>query len=107
MAGHRHVGIALLSFTGGHPQVGTAGARAAECQRGLGGVIYTQGMVPFELVSVLLLVAILGAIAVARGRTPEEAEQARARREAQLAEQTDREQEEKRLAAEVSAHGGH
>jgi len=38
----------------------------------LGGVIYVKAALPFELVSVLLLVAVLGAIAVARGRSAEE-----------------------------------
>ncbi len=45
----------------------------AECQQfggveGLGREVYQVGVVPFELVSVLLLVAIVGAMAVARGR---------------------------------------
>jgi NADH-quinone oxidoreductase subunit J len=35
----------------------------------LGGVLYGSATLPFELVSVLLLVAILGAMAVARGRS--------------------------------------
>lgn len=38
----------------------------------LGGVLYGSATLPFELVSVLLLVAVLGAIAVARGRSAEE-----------------------------------
>jgi NADH-quinone oxidoreductase subunit J len=38
----------------------------------LGGVLYGSAALPFELVSVLLLVAVLGAIAVARGRSSEE-----------------------------------
>jgi len=37
--------------------------------RGVGRVLYGEAVVPFELVSILLLVAILGAIAVARGRS--------------------------------------
>lgn len=47
-------------------------AEGAECQQ-FGGVdamaqaIYVDGMIPFELVSMLLLVAIIAAIAVARG----------------------------------------
>ena len=36
---------------------------------GLGRTIYKQALVPFEVVSITLLVAILGAIAVARSRT--------------------------------------
>lgn len=44
---------------------------------GLGGALYREAWVPFELVSITLLVAIVGAVAVARGRTPEEAARAR------------------------------
>jgi NADH-quinone oxidoreductase subunit J len=36
---------------------------------GLGMAIYTQALVPFEVISITLLVAIVGAIAVARSRT--------------------------------------
>ena len=39
----------------------------------LGMSIYQQALVPFELISITLLVAIIGAVAVARGRTAEEA----------------------------------
>ena len=38
----------------------------------LGGVLYGRAALPFELASVLLLVAVLGAIAVARGRSSDE-----------------------------------
>jgi NADH-quinone oxidoreductase subunit J len=34
----------------------------------VGGLLFTEGLVPFELVTVLLVVAVVGAIAVARGR---------------------------------------
>jgi NADH-quinone oxidoreductase subunit J len=36
---------------------------------GLGMAIYKQAMVPFEVISITLLVAIIGAIAIARSRT--------------------------------------
>ena len=36
---------------------------------GLGMAIYKQAMVPFEVVSITLLVAVIGAIAIARSRT--------------------------------------
>ena len=39
----------------------------------LGKAIYTQGLVPFELISITLLVAIIGAVAIARTRTASEA----------------------------------
>lgn len=48
--------------------------------------LYRGGIVPFELISVLLTVAIVGAIGVARGRTRAEAASARRRHEAHLAE---------------------
>ena len=67
---------------------------AAECGQfggvdGLGAAIYQQSAVPFELVSVLLLVAIIAAVAVARGHTPEEKRALEARRAP--APQTERE----------------
>ena len=65
----------------------------AECAEGLGPecsqfggvtafgeVLYKQAALPFELVSILLLVAILGAIAVGRGRTKDELEAMRIRK---------------------------
>jgi NADH-quinone oxidoreductase subunit J len=57
----------------------------AECSqfggvRAIASVLYRNAAVPFELVSVLLLVAILGAIAVARGRTVREAAKLKAQR---------------------------
>lgn len=61
---------------------------------GLGTELFLQGVVPFELISILLTVAIVGAIAVARGRTHKEMEAQKKRVEQQ------------RLAAEVSANGG-
>lgn len=50
---------------------------AAECGQfggveALGTAIFSHSAVPFELVSVLLLVAIIAAVAVARGHSPEE-----------------------------------
>ena len=48
----------------------------------LGDAIFRQSAVPFELVSVLLLVAIIAAVAVARGHTPAEKEAFEKRREA-------------------------
>ena len=56
-----------------------------ECQQ-FGGVeafsqyLYVDGAVPFELISVLLTVAIVGAIAVARGRSADEVAEAKRRR---------------------------
>ncbi len=58
---------------------------------GVGGALYTQGLVPFEIISITLLVAIIGAVAVARGKTAvekqiEAKEKARAEVEARLGE---------------------
>jgi NADH-quinone oxidoreductase subunit J len=47
--------------------------------------LYMQDLVPFELISVLLTVAIVGAIAVARGRSVEEAAAIKSRAQARAA----------------------
>jgi NADH-quinone oxidoreductase subunit J len=62
-----------------------APGQGAECNQfgGVGGFsseLYKAGVVPFELISILLTVAIVGAIAVARGRTALEVTTARKRR---------------------------
>jgi NADH-quinone oxidoreductase subunit J len=60
--------------------------QGAECGQ-FGGVagfsaeLFRAGVVPFELISILLTVAIVGAIAVARGRSAQEMAAARRRRE--------------------------
>lgn len=84
----------------------------AECGQfggvvGLGTVIYREALVPFELVGVLLLVAIVGAIAVARGRSALEVTEARKRKGEREAAAAARRAQEEKLAAEVAAHGGH
>lgn len=62
----------------------------AECQQ-FGGVdafsraLYVDGAMPFELISILLTIAIVGAIAVARGRTADEVEALRRRKAEQAA----------------------
>jgi len=40
----------------------------------VGGFLFTRAMVPFELTTALLIVAVIGAIAVARGRPPKRRE---------------------------------
>ena len=52
----------------------------------LGGVLYGSAALPFELVSVLLLVAVLGAMAVARGHSSEDREALKAKKLAQAGE---------------------
>ncbi|HKP57494.1 MAG TPA: NADH-quinone oxidoreductase subunit J [Polyangiales bacterium] len=86
--------------------------QGAECDQ-FGGVVafskslFMDGLVPFELISVLLTVAIIGAIAVARGRTAEETAAVRKKREADQQARLAQEARERAMAAEVSAHGGH
>lgn len=68
----------------------------------LGSAIYRDAGVPFELLSVTLLVAIVGAVAVARGRTADEAaevRQVKAEREAAVAQRLAREAERRSAAA--------
>lgn len=86
--------------------------QGAECGQ-FGGVVafskalFQNGIVPFELISVLLTVAIIGAIAVARGRSAEETTALRKKREAEEQKRLALEARERAMAAEVSAHGGH
>jgi NADH-quinone oxidoreductase subunit J len=74
----------------------------AECGQ-FGGVeafsheLFTHGAAPFELISILLTVAIVGAIAVARGRSAEEAAATKQKRLAQ----------EAGAATEALTGGGH
>ncbi len=80
---------ALMAMVGGGVAFGVAAVdrpyvdldqcagRVAECGQfggveALGRAIYQDAVVPFELVSILLLVAIIAAVAVARGHTPAE-----------------------------------
>ncbi|HEX4354932.1 MAG TPA: NADH-quinone oxidoreductase subunit J [Polyangiales bacterium] len=84
----------------------------AECDQFGGVVAFAQSLfrselVPFELISVLLTVAIVGAIAVARGRTAAETAALRRRLESDAAARLATEARERALSAEVSAHGGH
>ncbi len=84
----------------------------AECDQ-FGGVgafsqsLFLDGLVPFELISVLLTVAIVGAIAVARGRSREEVAASQHKRDAQAKAAAEQGAREQAMAAEVSAHGGH
>lgn len=86
---------------------GCVAEQGAECGQfgGVGGFakhLFEQAVVPFELVSILLTVAIIGAIAVARGRSPRELEQARKRVAAKAASEAG----EQALAAQAAATGG-
>jgi NADH-quinone oxidoreductase subunit J len=87
-------------------------AQGAECDQ-FGGVaafaksLFMDALVPFELISVLLTVAVIGSIAVARGRTAEETAAVRKKRDAEEQARLAQEARERAMAAEVSAHGGH
>jgi NADH-quinone oxidoreductase subunit J len=89
-----------------------AAADGAECDQ-FGGVmafsrsLFQGELVPFELISVLLTVAIIGAIAVARGRTAAESSALAKKLAAASQAELEREARERALSAEVSAHGGH
>jgi NADH-quinone oxidoreductase subunit J len=84
--------VATVTFTVGKvdsPYVDLPGCvdGSAECQQfgGVGAmsdVLFSQAVVPFELVSALLLVAIIAAVAVARGRSAAEKAELEKRREA-------------------------
>lgn len=66
---------------GAGPECGQFGGVSA-----LGGVLFSTDTLPFELVSVLLLVAVLGAMAVARGRSSEQLAALKAKKLAQASE---------------------
>jgi NADH-quinone oxidoreductase subunit J len=82
------VGISIASAVG---HIGTEAPRidgclpgVVECSqfggvKGIAAVLYKDAAVPFELISILLLVAILGAIAVARGRSLAESRKLKSR----------------------------
>ncbi len=67
--------LPVLCEAGSQLEDGTA-CKEFGSPKALGEIIFTDALIPFELVGILLLVAVLGAIAVARGRTPEEAARA-------------------------------
>ncbi len=64
LVGHTAPRLPMLRNEAGENIFGTV--------EGMGVAIYQQALVPFELVSAALLVAIIGAIAIARSRTPQE-----------------------------------
>jgi NADH-quinone oxidoreductase subunit J len=87
-------------------------ADGAECNQ-FGGVLafsqslFRTDLVPFELISVLLTVAVVGSIAVARGRSAAETEALSKKLQAETQARLAQEARERALSAEVSAHGGH
>ncbi len=110
------VALSLASAVGGYapaaPDIAGCAPGVVECGgfggvRGVANVLYRDAVVPFELTSVLLLAAVLGAIAVARGRTLNETSKHRSDLAAREARDSAQRAYEQKLAAEVSAHGGH
>ena len=88
------VAITIAAGVGGYmpaiPDIAGCPDGVPECSqfggvRGVANVLYKDAAVPFELVSILLLVAILGAIAVARGRTLHEGKRLKAAQARDLA----------------------
>ena len=77
-------GAALAVLVGG-VLLGAAGGQTAEVQRDrgeaetVGELLFTSWVLPFELLSVLLLAALVAAIAVSRGRGADERDEAEAR----------------------------
>jgi NADH-quinone oxidoreductase subunit J len=68
------VSLTLLGVKPEKGQINCGPGDTGDCDmfggvQGLGEELFRQGVVPFELISILLTVAIIGAIAVARGRT--------------------------------------
>lgn len=72
---------------------------------GFSADLFVTGVLPFELISILLTVAIVGAIAVARGHTADEAEAALRRRSERLSREV--EKSARGPATEVATSGGH
>jgi len=54
------------------PEVSTLGGRVSEDTQEVGNALYIQAALPFEIASVLLLVAIVGSVVLARTRKQEE-----------------------------------
>ncbi len=71
------IAFGVAAIEAPYVDVDQCGQGVAECGQfggveALGTAIFTGAAVPFELVSILLLVAIIAAVAVARGHSPEE-----------------------------------
>lgn len=78
------IAFAVAGVTRPYVDLDQCAGAEAECGQfggvdALGEALFRQSAVPFELVSVLLLVAIIAAVAVARGHSPEEKQALEAR----------------------------
>jgi NADH-quinone oxidoreductase subunit J len=92
-AGGRHLMVRMLSLAGMGMFTATLAFTLVDVSAGylaapegfgstkvVGEALYRQSLVPFEVVSITLLVAIVGALAVARTKTAKELSEARERR---------------------------
>lgn len=70
------VAIVLLGAGATHPTPFGAVHLEHGTTEAVGGLLFRRGIVPFELATALLIVAVIGAIAVARGRPPKKREKA-------------------------------
>ena len=81
------LGAMWLLFRAAHDEAQPLGAVQGDFGSvdGFGRVLFSEGLMPFELSSALLMVAIIGAVAGARGRGRSVAEEARAKTPTALA----------------------
>jgi len=68
------IAVALLARTTGPPTRFAPTLPGHGSTEAVGGLLFSRGLVPFELATALLIVAVIGAIAVARGRPPKKLE---------------------------------
>jgi NADH-quinone oxidoreductase subunit J len=61
--------VVAASLAAGEPQGFAAAAPDYGSARAVGTLLFTEGLVPFEVATALLIVAVVGAIALARSRT--------------------------------------
>jgi NADH:ubiquinone oxidoreductase subunit 6 (subunit J) len=72
VAGGTFVGLAWVAFSAGFPEAAQPPVESGQATAALADSLLTHYVVPFEVISVLLLVAMIGAIVIAK---PEPAEQ--------------------------------
>ena len=103
--------LALLGRAGGPPtRFGVAPAEHGTVEA-VGGKLFTDGIVPFELATALLIVAVIGAIAVARGKQSKTRAAARPADDelfhGPLLPRDDRGRPPEKAAEPTPGHGGH
>jgi NADH-quinone oxidoreductase subunit J len=68
MVGLAVAAVAALASTAGAPELFPAARPEHGSVEAVGGQLFTKGIIPFELATALLIVAVIGAIAVARSK---------------------------------------